>query len=119
MDRSELIAVHMGARPVHVEFAGRTLTLWPKEFSTGSLGWHAQDRFELDGSRVIANFTITVIGSKPGWVSSAAARDTGERGPIMPGEQNGSMPEKAPESPPETSPLFGDPKTEKQRRKRS
>jgi len=42
-----------------------TFELAEKQFKTGSRGFHAQGKVELDGKRYQANFLLVEIGSKP------------------------------------------------------
>lgn len=42
-----------------------TFDFTEKEFKTGSRGFHAQGKVELDGKRYQANFLLVEIGSKP------------------------------------------------------
>lgn len=39
--------------------------LTKKQFKTGSRGFHAQGKMELNGKRYQANFLLVEIGSKP------------------------------------------------------
>ena len=41
------------------------LGLAEKQFKTGSRGFHAQGKVEVDGKRYQANFLLVEIGSKP------------------------------------------------------
>lgn len=49
-----------------VDGAEVALNLTPREFSTGSIGYHTQGKVEGQGGRRYqVNFTATLIGSKP------------------------------------------------------
>jgi hypothetical protein len=51
--------------PKVVSVDGQMLNAMPKEFSTGSKGYHASGKLLLDGSMCQANIILTIIGSKP------------------------------------------------------
>lgn len=42
-----------------------TLTAHPKEFKTGSRGFHGQGKIELEGKRYQVQIQLVEIGSKP------------------------------------------------------
>jgi hypothetical protein len=56
------------ARPVLARIGGTDVLLEARQFSTGSLGFHANPKVavEIDGVRVVcqANLMLTVVGSK-------------------------------------------------------
>jgi len=119
MTRQELELAHRRARQVVASIDEQTIILTPKVFTTGSLGWHGQAKVEVDGTRCQVSVVLTVIGSKP--------KDTAEQtlpGDVLhrksqAGEHKDTALGNAPEPPPETSPLFGDPRSKKPTRKRS
>jgi hypothetical protein len=43
-----------------------TLTLPPKDFKTGSKGFYANGKLEIDGKRYQTQIQLVEIGSKPG-----------------------------------------------------
>ena len=47
------------------ERALMTFELFEKVFKTGSRGFHAQGKVELDGKKYQCNFLLVEIGSKP------------------------------------------------------
>ncbi len=57
-----------GAKPLIVEVDGRKMALSPREFSTGSLGWFANEKsmIEVGGEpvKVQIQVNVTVVGSK-------------------------------------------------------
>lgn len=56
------------AQPVTVKINGAAMTALPKEFSTGSLGWHLNGKaiLEVGGKQVSVQIgmNLTIIGSK-------------------------------------------------------
>lgn len=53
------------AMPAVVRVGDVQMTAYPKVFSTGSLGWHAQGKLDIHGYRCQVNIVATVVGSKP------------------------------------------------------
>jgi hypothetical protein len=119
MERAELESSHLARAPIRVDLADDQVVLHPKVFKTGSLGWYGQGKVIIDDEVCQVGFTITVVGSKPGWVSSHPARDTRRPPILMPGEQNGTMPQNAQDAPPASSALFPEDQPSKKPRKRS
>ncbi|MCL6503051.1 MAG: hypothetical protein K6T86_10230 [Pirellulales bacterium] len=56
------------AQPIEVVIAGQAMAAQPKEFSTGSLGWNANEKvtLQLGGHRVTVQvgLNLTIVGSK-------------------------------------------------------
>lgn len=98
MDRSSLVRAHLASGPVEVRAAGQLLLATPKVFASGSLGWHAQSKVMVNDTKCQLNMLITVIGSKGTADASAYHRAPIAKPPVVPGEQNGTMPEKPPET---------------------
>ncbi len=99
MDRSSLVRAHLASGPVEVRAAGTLLLATPKVFASGSLGWHAQSKVLVNDTKCQLNLIITVVGSKGTADASAYHRVPTTPPPMLPGEQNGTMPEKPPEAP--------------------
>lgn len=120
MQREELVAEHL-RQPAMTFTVGQTpIVLVPKEFSSGSLGWHGQAKSFIGDTKVQVNFMVTVIGSKPNQPNTGEVQSGGTKpAASLPGEQNGTMPKNVPEGPPSESPLFGDPQPKKKLKKRS
>jgi len=99
MDRSSLEFAHLASERLRFEVGDKVIVLVPKVFKSGSLGWQGQDKAIVNGTKCQVNFLITVIKSKP--VEEAGRVQEGQSKPpvLMPGEQNGTMPEKGPETP--------------------
>jgi len=119
MNRVQLENAHMRVRQVVAEIDGQSIIMGPKVFKTGSLGWHGQAKVEVDGTRCQVSIVLTVIGSKPSVGPTPPSTLEKKISAIMPGEQNGTMAENAPEGPPEASPLFPVEEAMKPSRKRS
>ena len=57
------------ARPVHVTIAGQTLQAMPKEFSTGSVGFHLNGKVTVqlpngEIAKLQVNGNLVIVGSK-------------------------------------------------------
>lgn len=56
------------AQPIEVIIAGKAMEAQPKEFSTGSLGWHINEKLNIPvGDRrvtVQVGINLTIVGSK-------------------------------------------------------
>jgi len=106
MERAELERAHRQGRNLTATIDEQSLLLMPKIFQTGSLGWHGQGKLRIDDTYMQVSVICTVIGSKPGYVKKAYQ---GTEQPSTNGqgtERPTTGPEKAPEGPPATSPLF-------------
>jgi len=122
MERAALELAHRQGRNLSATIDEQTLLLMPKVFQTGSLGWHGQGKLRIDDTYMQVSVICTVIGSKPGYVKKVYPGQGSPTEPMLPGEQNGTMPPNAPGSVPETSPLFPadtPPKKSAKRSKRS
>lgn len=47
---------------------GTIVTLSPKIFSSGSVGWYFSGKLTISEMQVQGNIIMTVVGSKPDWV---------------------------------------------------
>lgn len=58
-----------GAKPMQVTIGSTTITLSPKDFSTGSFGWFAGEKVvvEVEGKPIKCQLglNLIVVGSKP------------------------------------------------------
>lgn len=54
-----------GALPVVCAFGEERVQLMPKQFSSGSVGWHGNCKSTVHGVRVQCNVLLTIVGSKP------------------------------------------------------
>lgn len=79
------------APPVLVRIGLDAVTLTPKRFSTGSLGWYYSGKLELEGTRVQLSITAVIVGSKPPTVQACEAEEP-------PKEKKATRPKKAPVS---------------------
>ena len=52
-------------KAVTVKLDEFTMMAMPKEFSTGSKGWHANGKALIQGHPVQVNVLLTIVGSKP------------------------------------------------------
>lgn len=64
MGDDERLEFHKLAMPISCTIGDEVLSLRPKEFSSGSLGWHGNAKITLHGFRCQANLIFTVVGSK-------------------------------------------------------
>lgn len=53
------------ARPLEMVLDGVKLTMTPKQFKSGSVGWYLGGKELLDGRRVQLSFSAVIVGSKP------------------------------------------------------
>jgi len=118
MERAELERAHIQGRNLSATIDEQTLLLLPKVFKTKSLGWHGQGKLRIDDTYMQVSVICTVIGSKPGYVKKTYPGQTSTNEPILPGEQNGTMPENEPETPQGLFEVPNDPRAKKPTRKR-
>lgn len=60
-DRQDFLA----ALPVSFTCGDEAITLRPKQFASGSVGWHGQGKMTIHEVRCQVNIICTVVGSKP------------------------------------------------------
>lgn len=91
MTRQEWEKAHLGADKLRVELEDEVITLEPKVFKSGSMGWHGQHKMKVSGTKVQVNILVTVIGSKPIPVAGpTTVVDLAAQSRFEFGEQNGT-----------------------------
>lgn len=59
--KSEFMA---SAQAFEIKIGDQTLSVDPKKFSTGSVGFFANGKVTINGVKMQANITLTAVGSK-------------------------------------------------------
>lgn len=64
MEVNDAVPDVFNLQPIRLELGGVPYQLYPKKFSTGSIGWYLSTKGEVQGRRCQFSLSVTVIGSK-------------------------------------------------------
>jgi len=64
MEVNDSVPDVLSLRPITLDLGGVTYQLFPRRFSTGSIGWYCSTKGAVQDHRCQFSLTITIIGSK-------------------------------------------------------